>query len=120
MTASLEERIARVLVASTHPGLPDRKVDELVRYGVGRATARLVLAEVQVDSVTAEQLGDILSDSMVSTVAQVLTDAASHVEEMASAIERRMPGLTGAAVAAGLRDAALFLEDLAAGKVPAA
>lgn len=45
MTASLEERIARVLVASTHPELPDRKVDELVRYGVGRATARLVVAE---------------------------------------------------------------------------
>jgi hypothetical protein len=47
MTASLEERIARVLVASTHPELPARKVDELVRYGVGIATARLVIVDVQ-------------------------------------------------------------------------
>lgn len=45
MIDNLQTRIARVLVASTHPELTATKVDELIAYGVGMSTAALVVEE---------------------------------------------------------------------------
>lgn len=48
MTA-LEQRIARVVVRSQHPELDDAKIDVLIGFEAGAATARAIIAELELD-----------------------------------------------------------------------